>query len=125
MANDDTTPMGEVPLGDRLCKSLDYLHWRHLAGAVLDVFRENQKREGDGEAERKASADEWSICDGPRREIHDRARAIWCCRTGKGANWWPYNEDATSRLYFRFRKRNKAEVEGFAREITLADFGGK
>jgi hypothetical protein len=100
---------------DRLEKSLQHLCWRHAAGAVLDVFRENESQEERRGV--KASADLWCIRDDLRGEIHRRAAGFWARRTGLGPAEFPYTVDTVARLYFRFRKRNQAEVAGFAREI--------
>lgn len=102
----------------RLGKSMAYLSWHHLAGAVLDVFRENEA----GEAVRglKANADVWAVSSELRHEIWQRVRRKWCDRSGLDMTWWPFSEDAVARLYFRFRKRNADEIDGFAQEIESA-----
>lgn len=120
MANDDAD---DGDCGERLGKSLRHLAWHHIAGAVMDVFRENQRRE-EVKAGPKASADEWATHSHLRRDIHDRAMQNWCARTGKNCQWWPYSEDQVARLYFRYRKRSAAELKAFEREIGEADFGG-
>ncbi len=103
--------------------SCDYLHWRHVAGAVMDVYRENEGREESGACPIKARADVWSVSSVHRRQIHDRARWYWQQRVKLGEEWWPYSEDCVARLYFRFRKRNQAELKGFEAEID-GFFGG-
>jgi hypothetical protein len=103
----------------RLEKSLDYLHWSHVAGAVLDVFRANQRNDA-APGGTKSSADEWAIHSGLRRAVWDRTRTAWCERTGLGWTAFPYSEDCVARLYFRFRKRNEEELRGFEREIGEA-----
>ncbi len=106
-----------------LSGSLKHLDWRHIAAAVLDVFRENEANEKKDTAATKARADTWSICSQHRRRIHDRARCLWMRDTGLGEEWWPYSEDYVARLYFRFRKRSEVELQGFNNEIA-GFFGG-
>jgi hypothetical protein len=103
----------------RLEKSLSYLTWPQLAGAVLDVFTENQRREGP--AAYKASADIWCLDETLREDIHQRACRFWCARTKLDRTYFPLSVDAVARLYFRFRKRNHDEVCGFKDEIAKAN----
>jgi hypothetical protein len=100
---------------DRLEKSLAFLAWRHIAGAILDVYRQNQAQEATGGI--KASADLWSIREDLRQEVHRRATVFWAKRAGEIPQEFPYNSNFTARMYFRFRKRNQEEVQDFAREI--------
>ncbi len=102
---------------DRLEKSLSYLHWSHIAGAVLDVFLENQERQSADPLTHKASADVWGTVDALRLEVWHRARHFWAKRTGFDCSYYPYSVDGTARLYFRFRKRNADEVLLFKQEI--------
>lgn len=102
-------------IAERLKNSLAYLSWSHIAGAVMDVFRENQAAEERGGE--KASADSWGLESERRRSVWERARDHWARRAKKDTNAFPYNEDGVVRLYFRYRKRNEDELAGFAEEI--------
>lgn len=95
-------------------KSMTYLDWRPFAAAVLEVYRQNEK---NGSPEYLASADVWATIDDLRQDIHDRTKQAWCRITGKDKTWFPYSVNAVSRLYFRFRKRNDAELMAFEQEI--------
>ncbi len=101
----------------RLEKSLAHLAWWHSAGCVLDVFRDNQRREQEGKSSHEASADAWCIFDGLRRDVWERARKFWCERSGEDATCFPLSVDAVAKLYFRFRKRSPQEVCDFQAEI--------
>lgn len=104
----------------QLERSLDYLKWHWSAGAVLQVFQENAQRHEKGKIPFKASADVWCINEALRQDIHQRACQAWCQLTGLDATWFPLSMDAVARLYFRFRKRLKIEVETFDEEIRQA-----
>jgi hypothetical protein len=97
-------------------KSMDYLAWWHIAGAVLDVFQLNQRNEAHRQY--KASADSWCMFDCLRQEIFNNTIRFWCERTGRDKVWFPYSIDGVCRLYFRFRKRPAAEVANFKSEIA-------
>ena len=99
-----------------LAKTMGYLDWSHIAGAVLDVFLENQQAEKE-ESASPASADTWCIVDSQRQQIFERARENWCKRTKLDPIWFPYSVDGVARLYFRFRKRNAQEINNFKMEI--------
>ena len=107
--------------GGNLGKSLGYMAWYHIAGAVIDVYRENQRLEETGKHLCPAGADEWAICSLLRNGLWTRCRACWARRTGHPPHHFPYNEDAVAKLYFRFRKRSEEEVNAFEREILLAE----
>jgi hypothetical protein len=109
---------------DRLEKSLRHLCWRHFAGAVLAVFLENQRRESQSDCCHKASADTWGIVDELRQDIHRRSARQWCTRVGLDSSRFPYSVDEVVRLYFRFRKRNGAEIEQFRAEIEAEQSSG-
>jgi hypothetical protein len=98
-----TADMGRVE------KSEKDTRWFHLVGCVLDVFYENERRESEPGA-LKAQADTWGC-------------KFWCDRTGSPFHRFPLNEDKVAALYFRIRKRQSGEVEGFDQEI--AEAGGE
>lgn len=100
----------------------DYLNWRHLAGAVLDVFHENQMNEENPGAI-KASADIWCSNEELRQQMWKKAQHYWCVRSGynrwpDGFTYFPLSVDAVVRMYFRIRKRKQEEVDGFDREVN-------
>ncbi len=86
-----------------------YLDWYYSAGAVLDVYRENQKRAKDDPSTIAACSESWTYNDRLRQEIHQRACTFWCVRTGLDHTYFPLSVDAVSRLYLRYRKRTVAE----------------
>lgn len=100
----------------RLEKSLTYLHWSYVAGAVMDVFRQNQGREAIGGE--KASADTWGLEDHLRLEVWARVRQFWSNRSGLPADKFPFTVDQTVRVYMRYRKRNEDELRAFELEIA-------
>jgi hypothetical protein len=111
-----TADMGRVE------KSEKDTRWFHLVGCVLDVFYENERRESEPGA-LKAQADTWGIHSYYRKQITERACKFWCDRTGSPFHRFPLNEDKVAALYFRIRKRQSGEVEGFDQEI--AEAGGE
>lgn len=110
----------------RLQKSLRYLSWHLLAGAVLDAFRANEQQEKTG-TDYPASSDAWLMSDVKRRQLFLCVRDSWILRarasTGEKALdecWFPYSIDAVVRMYHRFRKRSAEEVDAFSLEIDQA-----
>jgi hypothetical protein len=106
--------------GGRFEKSFQYLSWYYSAGAVLNVFHENERRFRAGECRFKACADIWCINDDLREDCNERARRHWCRLTKLDDTYYPLSIDAVARLYFRIRKRRKEEIEAFDREIRDA-----
>jgi hypothetical protein len=106
---------------DRVEKSLRYLRWCHIAGAVLDVFDEN--RAAEPERGVLASSDDWCIVSTFREEIHQRAAHHWRIRieqaglTRESPAGFPFSVDQVAELYFKFRKRSDDERAAFRREI--------
>ena len=111
-------------LHTNLAGSLRYLAWYHLAGAVLEVYRENERLDAERRASVEARSDEWATCDMLREELWVRVRAHWCELSGHPPQHFPYSHDAVAKLYFRFRKRSDAEVAAFEREIKMASGRG-
>lgn len=105
---------------ESVVKHFAYLDWRHMLGAVLDVFHENQHNDEQERSEYKASADTWCFSDDLRRDIHQRARRYWCNRTGMDVTYFPMSVDFVSRLYFRIRKRRADEVPVFDQVVAEA-----
>jgi len=97
----------------------DYLCWRYIEAAVLDVFYENERR--DTAAGIKSRADTWGIHSRYRTDIFQRARTAWMERTEKRDIDFPYNEDFVVQLYFKFRKRDKDELREHYRQIQGQD----
>jgi hypothetical protein len=101
------------------------LEWYHLEGCVLDVYRENQRREKAARAEPattfiEASADRWGLLDRLRRDLHQRARESWAKRTNKDPDEFPLNRDWVVKMYFRFRKRNPDELAAYEKGLHEA-----
>lgn len=108
----------------RFGKSMEYLAWYYSAGALLDVYHDNQRREKEGNGI-KASADLWAINERLRADVHERACRFWSIRTGLNHTYFPLSVDAAARLYFRIRKRQQSEVEAFDAEVEEACRLGK
>lgn len=101
-----------------LLNSLHYMHPAFAAASVLNVFRQNEAN--DQYAEFKSSADTWATYSVKRAELFLRVRLWWCFLTGMDASYFPYSEDGTARLYFRFRKRNAEEITAFMAELSAS-----
>jgi hypothetical protein len=112
--------MSSNPDNGRLAKAFWYLEWHYIAGAVMEVFRENQRLEEADKDAIKASADSWCICEPLRQDVYQRARRNWLARTKEPVTTWPYNVDYTALVYFKFRKRNPEELKAFEQEIQRA-----
>lgn len=108
-----------MPTTNRYARSFAYLAWHHLVGAMLDVYWQNVKAEQDG-SPIKANADNWSINDALRRDIHERACKAWCKRVGLDHTYFPLSVDGAARLYFRIRKRNEKEIKDMEAEVEGA-----
>ena len=106
--------------GTRLAASLGYLAWQYLAGAVMEVFRENQALEDRDRKRTPANSEDWTVCDQMRQDLWVRARACWCARTGIRSQHFPYSRDAVVKIYLRYRKRSSLEVAAFEAEIRRA-----
>lgn len=106
-------------MAGRYAKSFAYLSWHHIVGSLLDVYWENVRREEEG-SPFKANADNWSINDTLRRDVHERACRYWCKRTGLDLTYFPLSVDAAARLYFRIRKRNEKEIKDMEAEVKEA-----
>lgn len=103
----------------RVEKSLDYLAWHWIMQAVLDVFHQNQMREREG-CPIRAKSDCWCSNKRLRKDVHKRAMKFWCDLTGCDHTYFPYSVDGVARLYFKIRKRQVGEVEGFDAEVGEA-----
>lgn len=99
--------------------SFEFMDWRYAAGAVLDVFHENQRNEQLPGAI-KASADLWCMSESLRLQMWTRAMHFWCVRSGLHFTCFPLSVDSVSKIYLRIRKRKKEEIDGFDKEV-----GGK
>jgi hypothetical protein len=104
----------------RLGKSCDYLSWRYLAKAVLQIKEDIDAGKVLGP---KGDADSWVLCSILRAELHNRVRERWASLVNednpkRDMTWWPYSEDAVARLFLRIRKRNDTEIAGFVREVS-------
>ncbi len=104
-------------MAGRLEKSFDYLCWRYIALAMLDVYRENQANDSQPGAI-KAMADSWGINSVLRQQIFDRVRAAWCVHADSDGKHFPYSVDYVAFLYFRYRKRTKEEIQLFNEELN-------
>lgn len=97
-----------------------------IGSAVFLVFRANQLDESN-ECAIKASADTWAIHSNLRRYVHKKAEDYWRemryrahGTVSQSSDGFPYTEDCTAKLYFRFRKRNKIELAAWERELEKA-----
>jgi hypothetical protein len=99
-------------------KSLEYLDPFWAIVCVLDVFHENQRRYRDKVCRIKPNSDTWGAYDEYRNDVHQRACRSWCGRTGLDSTYFPLSVDATTRLFFRIRKRKCDEREKFERLIA-------
>lgn len=95
-----------------------YLEGTYSEAAVLDVYKENKRRDETGESQTKASADAWTDNDRLRREQHERACRYWCFYTGLDHTYFPLSTDAVARLYMRYRKRKADEIEEKEKQIA-------
>lgn len=101
-------------------RSCYHLSWHHIFGAVLYVFQDNQRRESNPGAF-EAKSDDWAINSVLRDELYQRVRQRWCFLAGHNHTYFPYSVDGVARMYFRLRKRNAEEIEGFASEIAAKE----
>lgn len=99
-------------------RSFEYLDPFWSLVCVLDVFHENQKRYRDKLCRIKPNSDSWGAFDEYRNDVHQRACQSWCNRTGLDSTYFPLSVDATTRLFFRIRKRRCDEREKFERLIA-------
>jgi len=107
--NDDLFGPPGGPPDDFLEDSFGYLsRVCCMAGAVLDVYDDNCARHQAGSCDLQAGADGWSLFDDLRRDVWQRSRSFWCCRSQLDPTWFPLSLDHVARLYFRIRKRNDA-----------------
>lgn len=96
-------------------KSLGYLAWQHIMGAVLDVLQEN-KRLWKAEKWPEASSDDWAIQDLWRTRLCYRVAQRWAERANESGPF-PYSVDQVVRLYMKVRKRNEDEVAEFESQV--------
>ena len=96
-----------------LRKSLGYLRWQPLFGAVLDAFIANQSTKHP----LSASSDGWYTVDKFRILLHDSVREHWVRRTGLAGEDFPLSVDAVARLYMKVRKRNSDEIAAYLEEV--------
>lgn len=102
-------------------ESLSYLAWHYLAQAVMTVYRENQANEADPtQCQFTSNSDAWLQYSAARAEVWQRTREVWCRLTRLGPEWFPYNEDATTRVYCRYRKRGEADLRCWEDEMVAA-----
>lgn len=117
--------MAKVKKKGKLEKSLDYLHWRHFAGAMMDVVcamqaQANHNLDGGILQGIKPDADCWAWDSKLRARLTAAVMQRWCFRTGEDETWFPYSEDGVARLFLRYRKRNEQDIVGFEKEIEKA-----
>src|SRR5262245_28273111 len=83
-------PGRESVMPGRIVRGPVYLKLCFFAGAVLDVYDQNARREAEG-AKVKANADDWFLDQRLRKDVKKRARTFWCRRTGKPESFFPYS----------------------------------
>ena len=104
----------------RLVESLAYLHAKHVARAVMDVFKQNEDGMV-GDPNYPAASSEFWTCNSQRREsLFARVRIRWCQLSGQTVEFFPYNEDFVCLLYLRIRKASTWHLEAWEFEVASA-----
>lgn len=89
--------------------------WYFMA-AVMQVFDENESKDNEQDT-RKVAADTWAILSLIRHDLFERVRRAWSKLTEEDPALFPHSVDAVAFQYYRIRKRNEVERDGFRDEI--------
>lgn len=92
------------------------LDWKYLIGAVIEIFRANQRMYLL--CTRPAKSREWVLFSELRHTIWACVRAEWAVRTGSPELLFPYSEDYVVHLYAIVKEKDGAELKLWENECA-------
>lgn len=92
------------------------LHWKYLIGAVIEIFRANQRMYLL--CTRSAKSREWVLFSELRKTIWQCVRAEWAVRCGLPELLFPYSEDYVVHLYAIVKAKDGAELTQWETECA-------
>lgn len=90
-------------------EKFEHLHHKYLIGAVIEIFRANQRMYLL--CTRPAKSREWVLFSELRKTLWDCVKDEWAARTGVPALLFPYSEDYVVHLYAIVKEKDGAELK--------------